>query len=57
MLWYSLHKAKIIHRDLKTENIFVSDGICKIGDLGLCKDNKLDYTCVVGNDFYKAPEV
>lgn len=30
-----LHKIGIYHRDIKHDNIFIKDGNCKIGDLGL----------------------
>jgi serine/threonine protein kinase len=32
-----LHKYKVIHRDLKTENIFKHNEKYKIGDLGFAK--------------------
>jgi NIMA (never in mitosis gene a)-related kinase len=32
-----LHEMNIIHRDLKSANIFISDGIYKLGDLNVSK--------------------
>ena len=32
-----LHKNKIIHRDIKSANIFFSNGIAKLGDLNVSK--------------------
>lgn len=32
-----LHKRNIIHRDLKLDNILVSNNECKISDFGLAK--------------------
>lgn len=33
---------KIIHRDLKTANIFIHDGNLKIGDFGFASDEMSD---------------
>jgi len=33
----SLHEKNIMHRDFKADNIFISDGVCKIGDFGFAK--------------------
>jgi serine/threonine protein kinase len=32
-----LNKNNIMHRDLKPDNIFFSDGKVKLGDFGFCK--------------------
>lgn len=32
-----MHKINIIHRDLKSKNILLHDGILKIGNFGLAK--------------------
>jgi serine/threonine protein kinase len=40
-----LHHNQILHRDFKQENIFIKDGIAKIGDFGFSKislDNQLN---------------
>lgn len=34
---YSLHEKKILHRDLKSANVFISDGVYKLGDLNVSK--------------------
>ena len=43
-----LHSKSILHRDLKSANIFLSNGHYKLGDLNVAKvqtaDNKLAYT-------------
>lgn len=53
-------QANIIHRDVKIENIFVSDkGVFKLGDFGIAKD--LSQTglaaSIKGTPLYMAPEV
>lgn len=38
---HALHRAKIVHRDLKCANVFMTkDGIIKLGDLNVSKVNK-----------------
>ena len=34
-----LIKNKIVHRDIKTANIFIHEGEVKIGDFGFASDN------------------
>jgi NIMA (never in mitosis gene a)-related kinase len=55
-----LHSKNILHRDLKTANIFISDGIYKIGDLNVSKvqtgDRSLAYT-QTGTPYYASPEI
>lgn len=53
-----LHHMKIVHRDIKTANIFISDGLYKLGDLNVSKilDMGLAYT-QTGTPYYASPEV
>ena len=57
----ALHNRKIIHRDIKPGNIFVSDDLenIKIGDLNVSKilRNKSMTATVVGTPYYLAPEI
>lgn len=59
---YSIHDQGFYHRDVKPGNIFVQDGIAKIGDLGLSTDSQIESASVdgstgVGTLLYSAPEV
>ena len=56
----SIHKKKILHRDLKTQNIFLTKSLeVKIGDLGVAK--KLNHTnfakTFIGTPYYLSPEI
>ena len=55
----ALHNLKILHRDMKSANIFLnSDGVAKLGDLNVSKVAKkgLLYT-QTGTPYYASPEV
>lgn len=56
-----IHSKKVLHRDLKTQNIFVArGGIIKLGDFGISKVfEKTDQfaTTVTGTPYYMAPEI
>ena len=55
----SLHELKILHRDLKSANVFLfNDGSAKLGDLNVSKIVKkgLVYT-QTGTPYYASPEV
>ena len=54
-----LHKKKIIHRDLKSANIFLmKNGVCKLGDLNVAKvvENGLLRT-QTGTPYFASPEI
>lgn len=55
-----LHEQNIIHRDIKTTNIFLNkQGFIKIGDFGISKllDSKTDASTFVGTPLYISPEI
>ena len=55
----SLHEKNIMHRDFKADNIFISDGVCKIGDFGFAKQLGMAgiATTTLGTPLTMAPEV
>lgn len=53
-----LHERSIIHRDLKSANIFLSSGVYKIADLNVSKLMKKDLAYTqTGTPYYASPEV
>ncbi len=58
-----IHNLKIIHRDLKHENIFINNNMnIKIGVFGLSKQLNLDKTHAIAinksrSDYYVSPEI
>ena len=55
-----LHNMKILHRDLKTSNIFLTNNYdIKIGDLGVAKKlSNNDFTkTLIGTPYYLSPEI
>ena len=57
----ALHDARIIHRDVKPDNVLMFGEVAKVGDTGLClivDDPRLTPTFeAVGPRFYMAPEL
>ncbi|XP_069499267.1 serine/threonine-protein kinase Nek4 [Ambystoma mexicanum] len=56
-----LHKEHIMHRDLKTQNIFLTrTDIIKVGDLGIARvlENQQDMaSTLIGTPYYMSPEL
>ena len=56
-----VHDRKVIHRDLKTQNIFLTkEGNVKLGDFGIAKPLMLTLDkikTVVGTPYYMSPEL
>ncbi|KAG7392771.1 hypothetical protein PHYPSEUDO_014258 [Phytophthora pseudosyringae] len=56
-----LHGQRVLHRDLKTSNVFLTvANVVKLGDFGIAKtlDSTLDQAkTVVGTPYYMSPEV
>lgn len=56
-----LHSLRILHRDLKTQNIFLmADGTVRIGDLGIgriLQGDDRNASTVIGTPYYFSPEI
>lgn len=50
-----IHANKIVHEDLKPENVFIKDCF-KIGDFGLSKKINEEFRTRGGTQYYNAPE-
>ena len=56
-----IHDRKVLHRDLKSQNIFLTKGnMVKLGDFGIAKmlsnTNQMVKT-MVGTPYYLSPEI
>ncbi len=53
----AVHQHKVLHRDLKPQNVFLSfGGEIKLGDLGLAQERQEETTSIAGTPAYMAPE-
>jgi NIMA (never in mitosis gene a)-related kinase len=55
------HDKKILHRDLKSQNLFLTKvGILKLGDFGIARvlsDTRSKARTVIGTPYYLSPEI
>lgn len=56
-----VHDRKIVHRDLKSHNIFITkEGLIKLGDFGIARPLHLTaekVKTIVGTPYYMSPEI
>ena len=56
----ALHSKQILHRDLKTQNIFIKNGVLKLGDFGISKELPREDDVahsILGTPLFMPPEV
>lgn len=57
----NIHSKKILHRDVKTANIFLTqEGVCKLGDFGIARTLSSTFdqaNTFVGTPYYLSPEL
>eukprot|EP00039_Didymoeca_costata_P031094 m.33083 g.33083 ORF g.33083 m.33083 type:complete len:701 (+) comp8486_c0_seq2:328-2430(+) len=54
-----LHQRKVLHRDVKTKNVFLQKGIVKLGDFGIARVllSSVDHAqTLAGTPYYMSPE-
>lgn len=53
-----MHGLNLIHRDIKPSNLFVTkEGIVKIGDFTLAREEEIEEECGAGTISYMPPEL
>ena len=53
-----LHRHHIIHRDLKSANVFFAGGVAKLGDMNVSKATEDGFCSTqTGTPYYTAPEI
>ena len=53
-----MHSHKILHRDIKAENVFLHDDKIKLGDFGISRSvEKSLAKTFIGTPYYISPEI